>query len=119
MNLENGTILELGDLIFRQHALIGRGTCVIRTSVKAPQSNNDPWPGKLHIVKFSFTPKDKDEISYESRVLQVLLMTELFPIAELTTTNTLVPAIRDVFRCEFSDADRSRSYLTPAFPRFF
>jgi len=56
LKLNDSTILELGDLIFCQHALIGRGMCIIHTSVKASQSN-DPWPGKLLIVKFSFTPK--------------------------------------------------------------
>ena len=44
--------------------------------------------------------KDKDKISYKNRVLQVLVMPELFPIMESMTTNMLTLAIRDVFQCE-------------------
>ena len=152
LKLNNGTILELGGLIFRQHALIGRGTCVIRASVKTPQSN-DPWSGKSLIVKFGFTLNDRmaegnilDKITtvaksdcvhhwvldhlpevlhyeafladatfvqkrlsgylkargiqYESRAPQVLVMTALFSITELTTTEMLIPAISGVFDCE-------------------
>ncbi len=153
LKLNNGKILELGDLVFQQHALIGRGTCVIRAKVKEPPG--DPWAGMSIIVKVSFTPvtrtsegelldkivgiakkDDPDhwvlrhlpevlhyeafptdatdvqarlseylkhaDIPYENRVMQVLIMTELFHITELTTSDQLTPVIRHIFRCEFS-----------------
>ncbi|KAF8798526.1 hypothetical protein BYT27DRAFT_7150876 [Phlegmacium glaucopus] len=145
--LNNDKVLELGELVFHQHALIGRGTCVIRAKVK---DANDPWASKSIIVKFSFTPDTRTpegeilsriaslanshdnhkwvlnhlpevlhyealpvtelqtrlssclrnrDVSYENRVLQVLVMTELFNITQITTTATLAPVFRDVFRC--------------------
>lgn len=188
-------LLRLEELVFVQHALIGRGTCVVRASV----IGNCPaaWKGKAIVVKFSFTPKgrtpegkilrkilriakglptSKDDnttedsdttedsnategtettegtdiaedgdakedyqkpnhtwvtnhlpdvlhhetlessdgfvqsrlsdylkltnASYEDRVLQILVMTELFPVTELKTSEELVKVIRDVFKCE-------------------
>jgi serine/threonine protein kinase len=41
---------------------------------------------------------------YEDRVLQILVMTELFPITKLKTSNELVPVIKDIFKCEFAIA---------------
>ncbi|KAF9474602.1 hypothetical protein BDN70DRAFT_996952 [Pholiota conissans] len=44
-----------------------------------------------------FTAKSSDV--YEDRVLQVMVMTEQFPITELTTSETLISVVRDVFNC--------------------
>jgi hypothetical protein len=54
LELKNGKVLELNELVFHQHTLIGR-TCVIRAKVKEPDSD-DVCAGKSIIVKFSFTP---------------------------------------------------------------
>jgi hypothetical protein len=37
---------------------------------------------------------------YEDRVLQILVMTELFPVTKLETSHELVPVIKDIFNCE-------------------
>ncbi|KAF9474598.1 hypothetical protein BDN70DRAFT_884630 [Pholiota conissans] len=150
LTLNNGVVLKLGDLIFLQHALIGRGTCV---ATAEPIEAGADWKDKKIVVKFSFTPKTrtpegvvlanivkkveerqedkwmldhlpevlhyeslaptasdvqtllsayftaKSSDVYEDRVLQVMVMTEQLPITELTTPETLISAIRDVFKC--------------------
>ncbi|CAA7263641.1 unnamed protein product [Cyclocybe aegerita] len=52
LHLQNGQVLELGELIFRQHALIGRGSCVVCGKAE----NSHEWADKPLVVKFSFTP---------------------------------------------------------------
>ncbi|KAF8177019.1 hypothetical protein BJ912DRAFT_693635 [Pholiota molesta] len=166
LTLEHGTQLLLAELVFVQHALIGRGTCVVRAKVigRCPED----WVGKEIVVKFSFTPKTrvseelilkeiddiaksdkmkagdttsssdimedtdttkdhekpnqrwvlkhlpevlcyealkvtndvqsrlsylkKIQVPYEDRVLQILVMTELFPITKLKTSDELLPS---------------------------
>ncbi|KAF9476180.1 hypothetical protein BDN70DRAFT_863614 [Pholiota conissans] len=150
LTLNNGAVLKLGDLIFLQHALIGRGTCV---ATAEPIEGGADWKEKKIVVKFSFTPKTrtseglvlanivkkteerqqdkwvldhlpevlhyeslvptdtdvqtllsayftaKSSDVYEDRILQVMVMTEQLPITELTTSEMLISAIRDVFKC--------------------
>ena len=39
---------------------------------------------------------------HEKRMLRVTVQEELFPITGLSTTSSLAPAIRDIFRCQLS-----------------
>ncbi|KAF8153391.1 hypothetical protein B0H34DRAFT_103880 [Crassisporium funariophilum] len=175
LTLNNGTKLLLTELVFVQHALIGRGTCVVRAKVFG--NSLEDWKDKSIVVKFSFTPKTRvpegnilaeilsianghskmkagdttangdimddtdtmkdhekpnhawvidhlpdvlhyealeltdDDVQsrlskhleskeiYEDRVLQILVMTELFSITKLKTSDELVPVIKDIFKC--------------------
>ncbi|PFH45845.1 hypothetical protein AMATHDRAFT_200217 [Amanita thiersii Skay4041] len=153
MKLDQELILETQNILFQQHALIGRGTCVLQVSQKSATSSFD-WKDKGGLVaKLCFSPENRtsestilnhisdmiksdperlgricnhlpevlyhktiewDEtgvqgrlakylegknLPYEKRVLRILIMTELFPIIELTKTATLGPAIKDIFNC--------------------
>ncbi|PFH45366.1 hypothetical protein AMATHDRAFT_184632 [Amanita thiersii Skay4041] len=152
LNLANGLILEAQQILFQQHALIGRGTCVLQVTKSAPSSLDWTNKGRL-VAKLCFSPQTRtsewtilkrvfdmiksdperlgwirnhipvvlhhetikwDEtgvqgrlakylegknVPYEKRVLRILIMTELFPITQLTTTATLGHAIKDIFRC--------------------
>jgi len=51
-------------------------------------------------TRFAKYFKEKNH-EYEDRVLQILVMTELFPITDLTTTDLLAPVIKRVFKCEY------------------
>lgn len=48
--------LNLGEVIFRQHAIIGRGTCVVRVT-----SNVEAWNTVAHllVLKISFKPRGR------------------------------------------------------------
>lgn len=60
MQLSNGIVLRLGNTIFRQHGLIGHGTCVVRaTYVNGGVGHLDQaWSGGL-IVKLSWPAKSR------------------------------------------------------------
>lgn len=65
-------------------------------------------PEALHYEEVSGEMKAQDLLRQslkaeqnEYRILHVLVMTELFHITESTTTATLAPVSKDVFRCEF------------------
>jgi hypothetical protein len=164
-------VVCLDELVFLQHAPIGRRTCVIRTMVV--RNYYEGWKGRSTAVGFSFTPKrrtleggmpsgilviarsrrmltakacdtweernateDHEKFKRDvcvvnrlpdilycdalkltdvgaqfrlseklklNQVPQILLMTELFPITGLKTSDEVVPAIRDIFKCKFSD----------------
>src|SRR6201999_403752 len=54
--LNNGMELVLGDIIFHQHTLIGRGTVVVRATL---DSLSHEWFGKNLIVKFSYAAETR------------------------------------------------------------
>lgn len=64
--LNNGYTLTLGEQVFHQHALIGRGTCVVKARLKsAPRgastgAANNQWSKPL-IVKFSYGATSRTE----------------------------------------------------------
>jgi hypothetical protein len=58
----------------------------------------------------------KQNLVYENRVLQILVVTELFHVTELTTVSTLAPVIRDVFKCESLRPINFVAYLTDPSP---
>ncbi|KAF8199158.1 hypothetical protein BJ912DRAFT_1139962 [Pholiota molesta] len=49
-------VLKLLDIVFVQHALIGRGTCVVQAEVFKGDAKAKKWGSKPFVVKFSFTP---------------------------------------------------------------
>jgi hypothetical protein len=60
LSLKNGTRLKLGETVFHQHGLIGRGTCVIRATCVENRHGADTkvWNGPL-IVKLSWPAKSR------------------------------------------------------------
>jgi len=44
---------------------------------------------------------EREGLPYEDWALQILVMTELFPIMDLVNTDRLAPAIKDVFKCKY------------------
>lgn len=70
LELEAGRKLDIGNLVFRQHALIGRGTCVLHAKSKSHPGVEDDWETKSLIVKLSFTP---DTRTSEGKFLENIL----------------------------------------------
>lgn len=72
LKLDNGYTLVLGEAIFHQHALIGRGTCVVKATLKSvPQvakagaaDDLDQWNKPL-IVKFSYGVASRKEREFD------------------------------------------------------
>lgn len=150
----NGATLTFGKIIFRQHALIGRGTCIVKAT-----SNHPAWVGKSIIVKITFTPdkrlpegeilnkimkhakgpndrarlnhlpevlhyegilpgnssaqtrlaeyfqkehrtKNGKAYDYEMRNIQLLVMTELFPIKHLQTSAEVLAVTGHIVECK-------------------
>jgi hypothetical protein len=59
--LSNGKVLEPGKTIYHQHGLIGRGTLVLKATLKKGSEStdgNDAWNRGL-IVMLSWSPKSK------------------------------------------------------------
>lgn len=59
LELKNGVVLALGQTVFHQHGLIGRGTCVLRAKcLKKPPNAAEEWDENL-IVKLSWPSKKR------------------------------------------------------------
>lgn len=56
---ENNAVLKLDKVIFRHHAIIGRGTCVV-----SARSDYLGWKGRALVVKISFTPDTRPAERY-------------------------------------------------------
>lgn len=77
LKLANGYVLELGEEVFHQHALIGRGTCVVKAIIKPPPgqrvvddaAEKQGWTKPL-VVKFSFGASSRAE--KESEIVRKL-----------------------------------------------
>lgn len=67
LKLSNGLTLLLDELLYWQHALIGRGTCVVRAKLKSDDVGHN-WHNKKLVVKLTFTPEtreaERDILSY-------------------------------------------------------
>ncbi|KAF8184769.1 hypothetical protein BJ912DRAFT_1060753 [Pholiota molesta] len=102
LTLNDGTKLLLTELVFVQHALIGRAGDTTANgditedidTMKVHEKPNHAWvidhlPDVLHYEALELADDDvqsrlskhlkSEKISYEDRVLQILVMTELFP----------------------------------------
>jgi hypothetical protein len=95
LTLENGADLRLDGLVFVQQPLIGHGTCVFcATATRKWNTTEDAQFRPAEHLK-------REENHYEDdRVLQTLVMTELFPITKLKTSHEFAPAIRNIFECK-------------------
>lgn len=62
LKLNNGKVLKLGGTVYHQHALIGRGTCVVRAECvnegRQKRNDDEAWDGPL-IVKLSWPAKSR------------------------------------------------------------
>ena len=61
LTLSDGTGLRLGSIIYLQHGIIGRGTCVVRGTYidgSGAHCDDDSWIGSL-VVKLSWPPKSR------------------------------------------------------------
>jgi hypothetical protein len=66
LSCNNGATLRLGEILFRHHAIVSRGTCVVSAESTFPD-----WEGKSLIVKITFTPATRfPEGSYLSKMLK-------------------------------------------------
>ncbi|KAJ7215018.1 hypothetical protein GGX14DRAFT_696571 [Mycena pura] len=114
--------LVLGDIIFRAHGVIGRGTVVVQATVEECPSSHK-LQGKAVVVKWSWVPtsrvreakivgdariptpecqkllRDHFPQEYEECVLRVIVQAELQSITELQDPGQLAKAFKEFFEC--------------------
>lgn len=66
LRLNSGCVLILENDVFHQHALIGRGTAVVKATVKVHDvdGKSKEWPASL-TVKFSYSAETREESEYD------------------------------------------------------
>jgi hypothetical protein len=101
---------------------------MLRDIVEVVEKNGEDWVLNLPEV-FHYEALPPNDMDVQTRILdnfskqnlvnmllQILVMTELFHITELTTVSTLAPVIRDVFKCESLRPISFVAYLTDSSP---
>jgi hypothetical protein len=113
---DGGHIAKDSDAVEDTDTTEDTGTTGYRATTKDSEKLNRTWlikrlPDIRHCKALKLTLDNaqfrlaehlkRDKNHYEDRILQAMLTTELFPITELKTSDEVVPAIREIFKCEF------------------
>jgi hypothetical protein len=113
---DGGYVVEDNDVVEVSHpnTTEDTGTTGHRDTAKDYEKLNHTWlikrlPDILHCKALKLTPDNfrlaehlkRDKNHNEDQILHAMLMTELFPITELKTSDEVIPAIRDIFKCKF------------------
>ena len=136
-----GQSYTLANIIYQQHSIIGRGTCVIEAksdqdvdvvakfswlpSGRMPEDqflrlawshvNNDSLDMADHLPRVLYHEVNdywkRPDDTYEQRSLQIIVFDKLFPISQLTEAKDFAAAMRGIFRCTRSSLPPNRKLL--------